>query len=61
MTHRDLVALIDRHLQKSGETPTAFGRRIARDGNLVQDIKQGRSPRLCLVERIVDACRAEAA
>jgi hypothetical protein len=58
MTHQDLVALIDRHLETTGETPTAFGWRVAKDGSLVPDIRKGRSPRLCLVERIVNACRA---
>lgn len=56
MTQDELVALVERHLARTGETPTSFGRRVAKDGNLVADLKVGRSPRLRLVERIVAAC-----
>ena len=55
LTHDVLLQRIDRHLAASGETPTRFGRRVARDGNLVRQLRAGRSPRLCLVEDILRA------
>ena len=55
MTHADLVRAVDEHLERSGETATAFGRRVANDPRLVFQIREGRSPQLRLVERIIAA------
>lgn len=55
LTHQGIIDRIERYLTASGETATAFGRRVAKDGNLLRDLKAGRSPRLRLVEVIVDA------
>lgn len=52
-THAQLVAAVERHLEKAGTTATAFGRKVAGDPNLVFDLRQGRSPQLRLVERIM--------
>jgi hypothetical protein len=58
MTHEDLIARIDAHLAASGETPSAFGRRVAKDSNLVADLRDGRSPTLRLAERILAAAQS---
>ena len=52
-TEADLLAAIDAHLARSGETESAFGTRIARDGNLVRDLRNGRSPRMRLMLKIM--------
>lgn len=57
MTHADLVRAVDEHLCRTGESPTAFGRRVAKDPRLVFQVREGRSPQLRLVERIVAACQ----
>jgi hypothetical protein len=52
-TEADLLAAIEAHLARSGETESAFGTRIARDGNLIRDIRGGRSPRMRLAIKIM--------
>jgi hypothetical protein len=59
ITHAELIALIERHIAASGETATAFGKRVANDSNLLRDLKAGRSPRLRLVEAILEAVPGE--
>ena len=54
--HADLVRTVEEHLRRTGETPTAFGKRVARDPRLVFQLREGRSPQLRLVERIIAAC-----
>ncbi|MFM2150288.1 MAG: hypothetical protein RLZZ187_2594 [Pseudomonadota bacterium] len=54
-THAQLVEVVDRHLVASGESASAFGRRVANDPRLVFDLREGRSPQLRLVERILAA------
>lgn len=58
MDHVQLVRAIDDHLNQSGESATAFGRRVCGDPCLVPDIRSGRSPRLRLIERIMAAISA---
>lgn len=47
-----LLAEIETFLAASGETPTAFGRRVAADPSLVADLRSGRSVGRRLRERI---------
>ncbi len=54
LTENDLIAAIDLHLNVSGESAAAFGRRIASDPCLVSDLRAGRSPRMRLAIRIMD-------
>ena len=55
LTQDELIARIEAHLAATGETATAFGRRVARDGNLLPQLREGRSPRLRLVHDILAA------
>ena len=41
ITEADLVKRIELHLAETGETETAFGKRVVRDGNLVRDLRNG--------------------
>jgi hypothetical protein len=58
LTHEELIARIDAHLAGTGESPAAFGRRVAGDSNLLRDLRNGRSPRLRLVHEILGALHA---
>lgn len=53
LTQADLVRAVDSHLERVGISPTAFGRLVAKDPNLVFDLRGGRSPQMRLVERIM--------
>lgn len=55
LTHQDLIARIEGHLAKTGESASAFGKRVARDPNFVTDLRHGRSPRLRLVHQVIEA------
>ena len=55
MNETELAARIEAFCRRQGESHSSFGRRVARDGNLVRDLRQGRSPRLRLVREILSA------
>jgi hypothetical protein len=46
------IAEVDRFLEKSGMTPTAFGKSALNDPNFVGDLRSGRRPNLGLVDRV---------
>lgn len=48
LTETELISVIDRHLAATGESASAFGKRLAGDPNLVSDLRSGRSPRMSL-------------
>ena len=58
LTERDLIEAIDAHLASTGQAETSFGTEIANDPSLVADLRRGRSPRLRLVNRILEAIEA---
>lgn len=47
-----LLRRIERHLRRSGTTPTEFGRDAARDPRFVFDLRNGREPRPATAARI---------
>lgn len=47
-----LLTRIERHLRRSGTTPTRFGRDAVRDPRLVHDLRNGREPRPDLARRL---------
>lgn len=55
LTQTELVETIDQHLQRTGVSAASFGRTVARDPNLVHDIRKGRSPQLRLLNRLLQA------
>jgi 2,4-dienoyl-CoA reductase-like NADH-dependent reductase (Old Yellow Enzyme family) len=59
LTHANLVDAVNRHLEQERISPTAFGRKVARDPNLVFDLRGGRSPQLRLIERILAEIHAD--
>lgn len=61
LTHAKLVEAVDRHLAATGESASAFGKRVANDPKLVFDLRDGRSPQLRLVERILAAVAPQTA
>jgi hypothetical protein len=47
-----LLPEIERHLRRTGEAPTAFGRRVVRDPRFVLDLRRGREPRASTCARV---------
>ena len=47
-----ILRKIERYLDQSGMSPTAFGRAVARDPRLVHDLRRGREPGLRMLQRI---------
>jgi len=47
-----LLAEIDTFCRKSGTSRTGFGRRVARDGHLIDRLRRGSMPTLTTIERI---------
>lgn len=52
--HIDLASLIEAHLAKTGQKPTAFGMDAVGDPWLLRDLKAGREPRRKTVARIME-------
>ena len=40
-----LLTRIQRHLRRTGTTPSGFGRRVLNDPRFVHDLRRGREPR----------------
>ena len=51
----DFLAAVEAYLQRSGESASAFGRRVLGDPTFVFDLRTGRSPSLRLVDRVMTA------
>jgi hypothetical protein len=47
-----LLAEVDRFLERTGMSPTAFGKNAVRDPNLVRCLRAGRESRFPRVQRI---------
>jgi hypothetical protein len=54
LTPQELADQIDLHLQKTGESRTAFGWKICRDPNLVFQLRKGRDVGLRLAGKITE-------
>ncbi len=49
-----ILQRVERHLRHTGERPCQLGRRVARDPNLVKDLRNGRQPGPKLMSQIDD-------
>jgi 2,4-dienoyl-CoA reductase-like NADH-dependent reductase (Old Yellow Enzyme family) len=47
-----LLSRIQRHLRRTGTSPTAFGREVVHDPRFVHDLRNGREPRVDTERRI---------
>lgn len=47
-----LLTRIQRHLRLTGTSPSTFGRRVVGDPRFVQDLRNGREPRITTERRI---------
>ncbi len=54
-----MLLLIERHLRRTGTTPTRFGRAALGDPNLVQQLRNGRELRPQTAQRIVAYLEAQ--
>jgi hypothetical protein len=52
MTPQHLLTRIQRHLRRTGTSPTTFGRRVLGDPRFVRDLQNGREPRVATERRI---------
>lgn len=57
MTKEDFMAEVEGFLSRSGVAPTRFGQDAIGDPNLVRNLRDGRSPSLKTVERVLDCIR----
>ncbi len=48
-----LLSIIERHLRRTGTTPTRFGREAVRDPRFVRDLRAGREPRRRTADRVL--------
>jgi len=48
-----LLTTIERHLRRTGISPTRFGREATRDPRFVQDLRRGREPRARMERRVL--------
>lgn len=55
MTESELLAIITEYLRVTGENPTSFGKRVLGDPNFVGDLREGRSPSLRVVRKVMTA------
>jgi hypothetical protein len=53
-THAELVAYIDRFLERHGMAPSRLGRDTTGEASLVSMIREGRQPSLDVLKRLFD-------
>ena len=59
-THKQLIDHINSHLDRTGEKPSAFGRRVLGDsGAVLRLINNGTDPRLSTVQKIDRAIKTK--
>lgn len=54
-TQKEFIEYIKEHLDKTGEKPSSFGRRVLGDSGAIPRLYDGTDPRLSTVRRIVKA------
>ena len=52
------LQVIETYLRRTGTKPTEFGRMAAGDPSLVLNLRRGRSPRSCTVDRVLSYIRS---
>lgn len=54
-THVQFIQYIKKHLNETGEKPSAFGRRVLGDSGAIPRLFEGTDPRLSTMQRILRA------
>jgi hypothetical protein len=57
LSPKELLRRIDAHLARSGESPSAFGRRAANNPKVVSRLRAGMEPRYSYEQKILAAIR----
>lgn len=57
ITNDEFMAEVEGFLSRSGMAPTRFGQDAVGDPNLVRNLREGRSPSLKTVERVLECIR----
>lgn len=52
-SHAEFIDYLKKHLAKTGEKPSAFGRRVLGDSGAIARLIDGTDPRLSTVQKIV--------
>lgn len=58
-THEEFVEHVQTHLEKSGEKPSTFGRRVLGDSGAITRLFEGTDPRLSTMQKIDRAIKAK--
>lgn len=53
MTREQFVERVERHLESTGTKPSVFGKEALGDPSFVNDLRNGRSPRLDSVAKVL--------
>lgn len=53
-THQEFIEYVNKHLEKSGERPSAFGRRVLGDSAAITRL-ESTDPRLSTMQKIITA------
>lgn len=51
-THQEFIDYLKKYLTKSGEKPSAFGRRVLGDSGAIARLIEGTDPRLSTMQKI---------
>lgn len=54
-THQEIIDDVNEHLEKTGERPSSFGRRVLGDSSAVARMADGTDPRLSTIQKIYEA------
>lgn len=58
-THEEFVDHVQNHLNKSGEKPSSFGRRVLGDSGAITRLIEGTDPRLSTMQKIDRAIKSK--
>lgn len=58
-THKQFVDYIKGYLERSGEKPSAFGRRVLGDSGAITRLMEGTDPRLSTMQKVDRAIQAK--
>ena len=57
-THSEFIDYVKGHLEKTGEKPSSFGRRVLGDSGAITRLIEGTDPRLSTMQKVDKAVKA---
>lgn len=58
-SHKDFIDYVKGYLDKSGEKPSSFGRRVLGDSGAITRLIEGTDPRLSTMQKVDRAIKAK--